>query len=185
MFAGGEGGGDRLADMGAARHGFGLGDAGFGDQLEDIGLGEERAVQDQRPRHFDAVIDQQQNQVVRCGGIFGQALGQGDADRHFHIAGEAAQDVAHQFALAAVQPGALDAVERRDGEVDFLAAGAVLRIDRELGQPAHVAHVVCGKPHGTPHAFCTGPSAHFPSTRQLNRLLSVLYAGRPWCPFRA
>jgi len=127
-------------------------------------------VQDQRPRHLDGIVDQQQDQVVRRGGVFGQSLGQRDADRHFDVAGEAAQNVAHQFALAAVQPGSLDAIERGDGEIDFLAAGAILWIDRELSQAAHVAHVVCGKPHAAPHAFCTGPSgpsACFFSTRRL------------------
>jgi hypothetical protein len=31
-----------------------------------------------------------------------------------------------------------------------------LRTHGELGQAAHVAHIVCGKPHLTPHAFCIG-----------------------------
>ena len=59
---------------------------------------------------------------MRRGGIVGQALGQRDADRHFDVAGQAAQDFAHQLAFALVQTGALDAIERGDGEIDFLAA---------------------------------------------------------------
>ena len=54
---------------------------------------------------------------------------------------------AHQIAFAIVQASALNAVERGDGEIDFLAAGAILGIQRELGKPAHVAHIVCGQPH--------------------------------------
>jgi hypothetical protein len=140
--------------MRAACHGFLMADAGFGDQLEHVAFGQQRRLDDQRAGNLDRIVDQQKDQVMRGSGVLGQALGQRDADRHFHVAGEAAQDLAHQFALALVQAGALDAVERRDGEVNLLAAGARLRVHRQLGQTAHVTHIVCGEPHGAPQCFC-------------------------------
>ena len=94
--------GDGKADVGAAGHSFLVADAGLRDHLEHVGFGQQRRIEDQRARDFDGVVDQQQDQVVRRGGVFGQTLGQRDADGHFHVAGEAAQDFAHQLALAAV-----------------------------------------------------------------------------------
>ena len=74
-------------------------------------------------------------------------------DRHFDIARQAAQDFAHSWSRSrAVQAGALDAMVRGHSEVDFLAAGAAVRIESELGQPSHVAHIVCGQPHLTLNA---------------------------------
>ncbi len=126
---------------------------------------------------------------MRCGGVFGQALGQGDADRHFHIAGQALENFAHQFAFAVVQSGALDAVEGGDGEVDLLAAGARLRAHGELGQPAHVTHVVCGKPHVNPlcvlqeAAFCGHFRAFFNRAIINSRLSLLPWAGELVCLF--
>jgi len=96
--------GDRNADIRAARDRDLMADAGFGDHLQHVGFGQQRRVDDQRAGNFDGIVHQQQDQVVRRGGVFGQAFGQGDTDRHFHVTGEALEDFAHQFAFAAVQP---------------------------------------------------------------------------------
>ena len=53
------------------------------------------------------------------------------------------------LAFALIQARTFDAIERGDGQIDFLAAGAVPGVHRQLGQAAHVAHIVCGQPHGT------------------------------------
>jgi hypothetical protein len=96
-----------------------------------------------------STVSSTRSRIKSCGAVvsFGQALGEGDADRHFHIQGQAAQNFAHQFALALIQTGALDAIERSDGEIDFLAAGAGFGIHGELGQASHIAHILCCKRH--------------------------------------
>ena len=101
-------------------------------------------MQDQGAGDFYLVVHQKHDQVMRHGDVIGQALGQRDADRHLDIAGEAAENFAHQVAFAAIETSALDAVKRGDGEVDFLAACPMLRIKGKLGQAAHVTHVVRG-----------------------------------------
>ena len=84
------------------------------------------------------------------GDIIGQALGDGDANRHFDVAGEAPQNVAHQLAFALVKPRALEAIEGGDREDRFLRGWRRWRIDGELGQATHVAHILCRQPHWTP-----------------------------------
>ena len=71
-----------------------------------------------------------------------------------------AKDVLHQCALTLIKLAALNAVERRDCEIDFFPA-CPLRADRELGQPAHVTHVARGESHVLPRkCFACGRSGH-------------------------
>ncbi len=87
---------------------------------------------------------------MRRGHIVGQLFGQRNADRHFNVMGELAQDFAHKLALARRKMRTLHAIERSNREIDFLARRA-LRIGGQLRQPAHVVHVPRGKPQSLPH----------------------------------
>jgi len=51
------------------------------------------------------------------------------------------------FAIAEIV--VLQAIERRDGKIDFRAAGS-LRVERKARQPTHVAHIMCAKTHAVP-----------------------------------
>ena len=94
------------------------------DQVQDVFLAQQRTFEDEGAGDLDGIVHQHQDEIVRRGDILGQALGDGDADRHFDVPGQAAQNLPHQGAFALIEAGALDAVKRGDGEVDFLAARA-------------------------------------------------------------
>ena len=91
---------------------------------------------------------------MRRAGIIGQPLGQRGPDRHFHIAGKPAQDFAHQVAFAIVETRTLNAIERGNSQIDFFPAGTALGVHRQLGEPPHIAQIVCRQSHVTFNAFC-------------------------------
>ena len=77
------------------------GDIGLGDEFEQVLIGQEPAAQHRAAgRLRSGRSTSKEDEVVRGVGIVGQALGQGDADRHLDVARQAAQDLAHQRALA-------------------------------------------------------------------------------------
>ncbi len=131
-----------LADIRALRHNFVMGDACLGDEIEHVGIGKQCAAQDQRTRHFNAVVGKQENKIVRRRDIVGQPFRQRDADRHFDVFRQPFQNIAHQFAFARRQMRTLNAIERGDREEDFFPA-CPLWVGGELRQPAHVTHVPC------------------------------------------
>ena len=133
----------------------------IGDEVEEIAVRQLAAAQDDGASHFNAVVDQEQNEVKWGVKIVGKAFGERNAHRHFHFLRQPLQDFPHECALALGQEFALVAVERGNRKVDILAVRSV-SLGCKPRQPLRIAEIPGGQTHHLP------PHAHVPVEARLD-----------------